>query len=274
MSDRAAGGDGQTEDLAFVAELRNALAAATAGDALGAASSLDHLLEMIVRTAARTIPSPEGALMLIDHDREALTFDVVIGSTAATVRGLTVPLGHGIAGLVAVTGQALAIANARDDPRHARDIAEKSGYLPTTILAVPVMGADGTPVGVLELLDRQGQPTFDLDDMDLLGQFAEQLSIVLSLRRTQRMLDARVGEAIATIGGLSTEAARSLSGRVDALVASVEAEASFRRTRELAELVAAISARGDAEHRACLQVLRAFADYLDTRPSLGAGMFA
>jgi signal transduction protein with GAF and PtsI domain len=156
MSHRLHGVDDEVRDLAFVGELRTAIFTAIAADTIGGAAPPDQLLEMIVRAAARAIPCPEGALMLVDQERQILTFEVVIGSTADTVLDLTVPLGHGIAGLVAVTGQALAIANAQEDPRHARDVAEKSGYLPTTILAVPVISADGTSVGVLELLDRQG----------------------------------------------------------------------------------------------------------------------
>jgi GAF domain-containing protein len=242
-------------------------------DTVASPTPPDQVLEMIVRAAARAIPCPEGALMLVDPGRDALTFNVVIGSTAATVKDLVVPLGHGIAGLVAVSGQALAIANAQEDPRHARDIAERSGYLPTTILAVPVVSRDGTPAGVLELLDRQGQPAFDLDDMELLGMFAEQVAIVLELRRTQDTLAARVGQAMATLGGLPQETAAALGGRVEALAARVEGDEDARRASALAGLVAGIAARGDAEHEACVAVLRAFADYLDTRPALGVGMF-
>lgn len=273
MSDRSIGDDVGGEDLRFVAELRAALAAASAADTLASPTSADKLLEMIVRAAARAIPCPEGALLMIDHERGVLSFEVVIGLTAATVSDLTVPLGHGVAGLVAASGQALAVANAQDDPRHAHDIAEKSGYLPTTILAVPVAGADGMPVGVLELLDRQDQPTFDLDDMDLLGAFAEQLAAVLELRRSHRILGARVGSALAALGRLPPETARDIAERAQAFADRVDGDHQARRTREMSDLVVAIAGRGRAEHEACLAVLRAFADYLDTRPSLGVGMF-
>ena len=241
-------------------------------DTVASPAQPDQLLEMIVRTAARAIPSPEGALMLVDPVREGLTFDIVIGAPAATVEDILVPLGHGIAGLVAVSGQALAIANAQDDPRHARDIAEQAGYLPRTILAVPVMGPDGVPVGVLELLDRQGQATFDLGDMDLLGAFAEQVAIVLGWRGSQQMLGARIGSALSLLAGLPPETERAIAAQAQALANRITSDDRARRTGELATLVAAIAARGDAEQQACAGVLRAFADYLDSRPSLDGGM--
>ncbi|MDQ3653780.1 MAG: GAF domain-containing protein [Chloroflexota bacterium] len=93
-------------------------------------------------------------------------------------------------------------AGANRYSRHARDVAEKSGYLPTTILAVPVMSPGGETVGVLELLDRQGQPTYSLTDMELLGTFAEQIALVFNLRRSQISLGALVGRTLASLGGL------------------------------------------------------------------------
>jgi len=260
------------EDSRFVAELRAALTTATAAQLLQSASQPDQLLVRIVRTAARAIPCPEGALFLVDSERQVLTFDVVIGSTAANVKDLTVPLGHGIAGLVAMSGQALAVATAREDPRHARDVAEKSGYLPTTILAVPVVTPDGVMVGVLELLDRQGQPTFSLADMELLGAFAEQIALVLDLRRSQASLGALVGRSLAMLGGVSPEVERTIAERAEGFSARSEADPVSRRTVELAALVAAISRRGSAEYDACAAVLEAFAGYLRARPAPGMGM--
>lgn len=269
--DRRGSSDG-AEDSRFVAELRAALATATAAHLIETPAPPDHLLELIVRTAARAIPSPEGALFLIDQERQVLTFDVVIGSTAATVKDLTVPLGHGIAGLVAVSGQALAVSNAREDPRHARDVAEQSGYLPTTILAVPVMGTGGEIVGVLELLDRQGQPTYSLADMELLGSVADQLALVLEYRRTHASLGARLGQTLTALGGLAPAMEHRIAERAAGFAASVDADPVSRRTIELAALVATIAGRGPAEYDACTGVLEAFAGYLRTTPTPGMGM--
>ena len=262
----------ESEDRQFIAELRAALSTATAAQAIETSSPPEQLLELIVRAAAQAIPSPEGALFLVDVERQVLAFDVVIGSTAAAVKDLTVPLGHGIAGLVAASGQALAIANAQEDPRHARDIAEKSGYLPTTIVAVPVVNRDGSVIGVLELLDRQGQSTFGLADMDLLGIFAQQIAIVLDLRLSQTSTAARMGHAMAAIGGISPVVANQIAERASGFAARVEADPTSRRAAELAELVATIASRGPDEYEACAGVLEAFAGYLRARPAPGTGM--
>ncbi len=131
-----------------------------------------------------------------------------------------------------------------EDPRHARDVAEKSGYLPMTILAVPVMSAGGEPVGVLELLDRRGQPTYSLADMELLGTFAEQIALVLDLRRSQASLGALVGRALAALGGLPPAMERHIAERAATFGTTIEADPVSRRTVALAELVTTIAGRG------------------------------
>ncbi len=261
-------------DARFAAALREALTGATVVDALAAPAPPDRLLDLVVRAAAAAIPSPEGALFLIDREARVLTFDIVIGQTAATTKGLTVPLGRGIAGLVAVSGQPLAIADAQQDPRHARDVAEKSGYLPTTILAVPVVGADGVSVGVLELLDRQGQPTYSLADMELLGRFAELAALALEQRRAQAARAALLGQALAALGGLSPEATRELADRTDAFAARAAADPAGRRALDLAGLVATIGYADEAAHRTCVAVLEAFAAYVRERPAGGLSLDA
>lgn len=261
------------DDQAFLADLRTALATASAVDTLVAGGPPDTLLNSIVRAAARAIPCPEGALLLVDRDRGVLTFEVVTGQTAAAVEDIDVPLGHGIAGLVAVSGQALAIANAQEDPRHARDIAERSGYLPTTILAVPVTNAGGTPVGVLELLDRQGQPTFSLADMELLGIFAEQVALVLEMRRSHGLATERLTETLAALGGIPTEARDRLAASAGTFARRFAADTDARQAGDLARLVAAIASRGPSEYALCLGTLTSLADYFEATPSLGEGLF-
>ena len=98
--------------------------AATAG-IIGSPVSHARLLEIIVETGAHVIGARAGALFLLDEENDDLTFEVAIGSRAAEVKRFRVPLGHGIAGIVAASGQAMAIRDAAGDPRLASDIADK-----------------------------------------------------------------------------------------------------------------------------------------------------
>lgn len=267
-------GDTHDDDRAAVGTLRAALIRAAIVPTLAAAPA-DQLLERLVQTAATIIPSPAGSLMVVDPVARVLTFDVVIGPSADKLAGLTLPLGRGIAGLVAASGQPLAIADAQHDPRHARDIAEQSGYLPSTILAVPVSGTDGAVIGVLELLDRQGTDKgFTLDDMELLGRFAELGALAIAQRRVEAVQAELIGRVLATLGGTPPERESVLAAGLEALAARVAADPAARRARELAERVATIAARGDAEQRACEGVLAVFADYIAEHPEPGSSVDA
>src|SRR5215207_4988032 len=125
-------------DERFAEELKDALTLAAAAGEIASPVTHSRLLEMIVETAASVIPSRAAALFLLDEETEELVFEVALGSKAEEVRRFRVPLGHGIAGLVAVSGQPMAISDARSDPRQAADIAESVGYQPESILCVPL----------------------------------------------------------------------------------------------------------------------------------------
>ena len=73
------------------------------------------------------------------------------------------------------TSQALAIGDVRADPRFSQTTAEMTGFLPRSILAVPLADEIST-LGVLEILDPQRGGTFGLHDLELAGILARQAS--------------------------------------------------------------------------------------------------
>src|SRR5215211_6214204 len=96
-----------------IAELRRQLADETfADELLTAPVEYTELLDMIVTTAAQVLQSRAASLFLIDHETQELVFEVALGESASVARRYRVPLGQGIAGWVAATGQPLAIADA------------------------------------------------------------------------------------------------------------------------------------------------------------------
>ncbi len=210
------------------------------------------------------ISARAAALFLLDEEAQELVFEVALGSKAEEVKKHRVPLGSGIAGLVALSGQPLAVSDASSDPRQAREIAEDVGYIPESILCVPLVYADET-IGVLELLDKEGAPSFSAADMDALGLFARLAAVALQQSLTHRSLAALVAEIAESAG----EAGRGDGAH--ALAALTETDPVYRGARELAELVHEIAAHGGAELEACAAILRTFAGYLRNRPLPAGG---
>lgn len=116
---------------------------------------------------------------LATDDGSALTFIAADGEGAAEVIGVEIPVGRGLVGWAAMSGQPVAVRDVRSDARFARDVAESTGYVPTTILAAPFVDAGGEVIGVLEVLD----PGIDISGdwpLAVLGTLASQLAAVLA----------------------------------------------------------------------------------------------
>jgi GAF domain-containing protein len=248
-------------DERLAEDLRDALTLAAAAGTIASPVTHSRLLEMIVETAAHVIFARAAALFLVDEEAEELIFEVALGSKAEEVKKFRVPLGHGIAGLVAVSGQPMAISNAENDPRQAADIAQSVGYAPKSILCVPLFYEDQV-IGVLELLDKEGAPSFSASDMEDLSLFASQAAVAIEQSRTNRNLAALLGEALRALDGGGAEGLRE---RAQDFADRIEKDAAFRRTFDLARLVQEIAHQGENELRTCQTILRGFAEYLRSR---------
>ena len=95
-------------------------------------------------------------------DGSALEYVAADGAGAAEIVGTRLDGGRGVAGFVVASTQSVYLDEVTADPRFARDVAESTGYVPTGILAVPVVGTSGI-LGVLTVLDPSdrglGDPT-------------------------------------------------------------------------------------------------------------------
>ena len=127
-------------------------------------------------------------------------FEAVAGEGAGELVGKRFPSSTGIAGWVLVTRQPLVVEELADDPRFSRETAESTGFVPKGLMAVPLLHEDRT-LGVLEVLDRPQQAAFSLQEMELLGKFANEAAIALDLlqraREARAVLENEGGEAAA-----------------------------------------------------------------------------
>lgn len=250
-----------------VADLRAAVGLAAIAGTIAAPVSRNQLLDMIVETAAHLIDAQAASLLLVDRAAEELVFEVTLGTAASDVKKLRVPLGHGIAGLVAASGQPMATSGGQHDPRQAADIAERVGYTPQTILCMPLFLEDEV-IGVLELLDKRDAPSFSPADMEAIGLFANLAAVAIEQSRTQQDLSRLVTDALLSLSGstdIRGQEREAMQHRVRGFAADLEAEAGYRWARAMAGLIQQLSQLGDTERRACETILRSFLECLQTR---------
>jgi GAF domain-containing protein len=146
----------------------------------------ERLLQTIVDATVRLFEAEASSIALFEPDPDRLVFRVAAGEQGAGAIGLEVKPTQGIAGFVFSTGQALALSDVLSDPRFDRKAAERTGYVPRSIAAVPLLDEHHASIGVLQVLDKRGSATFSLQDMELLGVFARQATEAIGAARLQR----------------------------------------------------------------------------------------
>jgi GAF domain-containing protein len=171
--------------------------AAVAAGVMGVDDAYRALLQSVADVARSIFGAQAASIFLLDEEADELVFEAVSGKGERSLIGMRIPSSTGIAGWTLVTRQPLVIEDLTQDPRHAREVAERSGYVPKGIMSVPLL-ADERVLGVLQVLDRPQRPDFSLQEMELLGLFANQAAIALDLlqrsRRAKAALEASGGD--------------------------------------------------------------------------------
>src|SRR5207237_5053763 len=129
-----------------------------------------------------------------------LEFVMASGAGEEAVRDMRIPANQGVAGWVVMSGQAIAIEDVAADPRFASSVAESTGYVPRSILAMPLQ-TERRVLGVIELLDRKVGGVQAGRDMELLGVFAEQAALAIESATIFRDLGRALLESLASATG-------------------------------------------------------------------------
>jgi GAF domain-containing protein len=173
------------------------LRAAVAAGVVGSGEAFRGLLVAITEVSRAIFGAGAASILLLDEETDELVFEAIAGYGADELIGLRFPSSTGIAGWVLSTRTPLILDDVQNDPRFAKDFADSTGYVPQGLMAVPLLH-DERVLGVLEVLDRPQQSIFSLQEMDLLGLFANQAAIALDLlhraRQAERVLSEGAGE--------------------------------------------------------------------------------
>lgn len=247
----------RSDDGALAEQLGRLLQSLEAAGRASLPTSNDALLRSIVEAAASIFQAAAASIMLVNEAEGVLEFKVAIGAANKNLVGTRIPLDQGIAGYVAMTGQPIAISNVEQDARFNRDFAKSTGYVPRSILAMPLTSGERV-LGVMEVLDKIDAPSFGMQDMELLGIFARQAALAID----QAQSIERLGEVL--VMGLKRLALSDPGQPSGSLLAALEAKPDLAIRNdllELADLLSEFSRLGEAERRTCLQILSAFGEY-------------
>jgi GAF domain-containing protein len=256
----------QMVDAEYVQELRQALELAFVTGIIASPVTYTRLLEMIVETATKVIAAEASALFLLDEETQELTCEVVSGGGGPGLKTFRLPVGHGIVGYVAATGQPLAIADAESDARRATHISESLGFTPHSILCVPMFYNDQV-IGVLELCDKRDDAAFTLEDTESLSLFANLVAVAIEMSRAQRNTASLIERMLGSVGGRGDDQNDTFRQDAHDLSQYFAEDVLYRQALDLALLVQEIAQQGENELKACESILRSFINYLRLRPA-------
>jgi GAF domain-containing protein len=225
------GGDTERRALAAVRAITLRL---EAGRRL-APPATTQLLRSIVEATVALFDAEASSIALYDPAARQLVFQVAAGSQGDGVVGLAIDPDQGIAGYVFSTGQPLALSDVASDARFGRAAAEQTGYLPRSVVAVPLLDDEGS-IGVLEVLDRRSQAAFDLRDIELASVFARQATVAIRASRLERDAAALLSSALTTIVGDDGADVDDVVADAVALLAREEDGALWALADEIARL--------------------------------------
>jgi GAF domain-containing protein len=215
----------------------------------------EELLRSITAAAMRLFGAEACSLALVHEEREELVFYASSGGRAQEVDGMRIPIGHGIAGWVAASGQAIMVEDVERDPRFASDVARSLGHTPNAILALPLQTDRGI-LGVIEVLDPTGD---ERNRMDLLGVFAHQAALAIESSRVFSSFGRVLFEAAARVGD------PDLASTLRAIAREKHGDSQTGELAEIAALFEELRRAGPDEARLAAGVLREFLAYAGRR---------
>jgi HD-GYP domain-containing protein (c-di-GMP phosphodiesterase class II) len=139
------------------------------GVKLSGTLDLPTVLETALETAEQVCQAETSSIWELDEETQELFFRVVRGEAAGEIRDLRVPVGHGIVGSVAASGQAELVNDVAADPRWRGN--DPRGFHTRAILTVPLR-VRGSVIGVLQLLNPVGRERFTEEDLQRMTLFA------------------------------------------------------------------------------------------------------
>ena len=136
-------------------------------------TDLTKLLGEMARATTTLLACDRATVFLVDREKGEVWSKVALGSGE-----IRFPVGIGIAGTVAATGETINIPDAYADPRFNPEPDRTSGYRTRSLLTFPMTGHDGAVIGVFQAVNKRAG-AFDTEDEDTLASLASSAAVAV-----------------------------------------------------------------------------------------------
>ncbi len=155
-----------------------------ASKALSSTLDLSELLGRILDVAKSQVEAERGTIFLVDEKTEEIWSLIAHGLEKQEIR---LPLGKGIAGHVAQTGEVVNIPDAYADSRFNPEVDKRTGFRTRNILCLPIRNKADKIVAALQLLNKK-QGAFTDDDADFLLTLSGHMALALENAQLHQQL--------------------------------------------------------------------------------------
>ena len=130
--------------------------------ALTSSLELEEILGAIMNKMAQFFGPERWSMLMVDEATNELYYAIAVGENAESLKGLRIPLGEGVAGWVASTGNPLIVPDVSLDAHWSAYATKHPDLRISSIACVPVRSGNKT-LGVIQLLNSK---------LDLLSEYS------------------------------------------------------------------------------------------------------
>jgi signal transduction histidine kinase len=183
-----------------VAQLQRELRAVhTIAAQLGRETEIDEIVRHALEIAMATVEARAGSILLYDALQEKLVFRYVVGGGGDALLGVALDPAKGIAGRVFREGVTSVADQVGLDSDHTAEIEERTNFLATNMVTVPLKQSQDAPLGVMQVLNKS-EGSFDHNDVAVLEILADQIASRLENASLQQK--ARLAAVAEHVGGI------------------------------------------------------------------------
>ena len=160
-------------------------------------TDLDALLRLIADATLTMVGAERATIYIVDQERQEFWSRVATGQGVGEIR---FPIGVGIAGAVAKTGETINIPDAYADPRFNAESDKRTGFHTRNLLTLAMTGHDGAVIGVFQAVNKTSGE-FTIEDEITLESLASSAAVAVEnaqLVNAQKRLWLSLIETLAT----------------------------------------------------------------------------
>jgi len=173
------------------------------GRILNSTTDLDLLLTYIIKEAAELTDTEAASILLLDPQTRQLFIVASNNEITPKMAKTAIPRGSSIAGAVLSANAPLYVPDVSTDPRWNQEMDDAIDFKTREILGVPMRDVGGSPVGVLEAINRR-KGAFNRQDVETLAILADLAGVAVEKARLFRELE-QANEALSELDQLKTD---------------------------------------------------------------------